>query len=376
MLELTQKKWEEAGFTDMTAVQKQVIPLLKERKDVIAESPTGTGKTLAYVLPLIENLNGSQKLPQAIILAPSKELSMQILDVLQQWGKDAGLKAASIIGGANPKRQLEKLKKQPHVIVGTPGRIHELIKQKKLKMHEVKTIVLDEADQLFLPEHRDEIGQIVKSTMADQRQLAMFSATLSEDIVKHGQEIMNDPEVVRVGREEVNQGKVRHQFMVCEAREKVDMIRRMVRMDAMKKEKSLAFMQEVLDVMTAAEKLNYKNLEIAVLHSDLSKEERAASMRKFRKGELPLLLATDVATRGLDIQDVTYVIHMDAAENLDQYIHRSGRTGRAGAEGTVLSFVTPGEIKKLRRFAKELNVELEEVTMYRGKWVYQKNNES
>ncbi|AJD90506.1 RNA helicase [Jeotgalibacillus malaysiensis] len=368
MLDKTLDKWNESGFKNMTAVQEKVIPLMREGKDVIAESPTGTGKTLSYVLPLIENLKADQKLPQALILAPSKELSMQILDVLQQWGKGAGMKSASIIGGANPKRQLEKLKKQPHVIVGTPGRILELIKQKKLKTHEIRTVILDEADQLLLPEHKESIGQIIKSTLADQRQMGMFSATLPEEVIEDGKGIMKSPEVVKVGREEILQGDVRHQYMVCEHREKIDMIRRMVRMDSMKQEKSLAFMQEVLDVMTAAEKLNYKNLEIAVLHSDLTKEERAASMRKFRKGELPLLLATDLATRGLDIEEVTYVIHMDAAESLDQYIHRSGRTGRAGAKGTVLSFVTPGEVKKIKRYTKELGVELEEVTMYRGEW--------
>ncbi|MBM7580962.1 DEAD/DEAH box helicase [Jeotgalibacillus terrae] len=368
MLEKTLNKWNESGFENMTAVQEKVIPLLTEGKDVIAESPTGTGKTLSYVLPLIENLNADQKLPQALILAPSKELSMQILDVLQQWGKEAGMKSASIIGGANPKRQLEKLKKQPHVIVGTPGRILELIKQKKLKTHEIRTVILDEADQLLLPEHKESIGQIIKSTLADQRQLAMFSATLPEEVIEDGKGIMKSPEVIKVGREDIKQGDIRHQYMICENREKVDMIRRMVRMDAMKQEKSLAFMQEVLDVMTAAEKLNYKNLEIAALHSDLTKEQRATAMRKFRKGELPLLLATDLATRGLDIEEVTYVIHMDAAESLDQYIHRSGRTGRAGAKGTVLSFVTPGEVKKIKRFTKELGVELQEVTMYRGEW--------
>ncbi|PPA68912.1 DEAD/DEAH box helicase [Jeotgalibacillus proteolyticus] len=368
MLDRTEEQWKEAGFKERTPVQEQVIPLMLEGRDVLVESPTGTGKTLAYVIPVIEKTDPSKKLPQAIVLAPSKELAMQILEVIQVWGKAAGIRAASIIGGANPKRQLEKLKKQPHVIIGTPGRILELIKQKKIKTHAVKMLILDEVDQLFLAEHTQAITDIVKSTLADQRQLAMFSATLPAEIEEKGKGFTKQAEVVRVERSIGDSANVKHQYMVCESREKIDLIRRIVRMDSMKQEKSLAFMREVRDVLTATEKLNYKNLEIAPLHSDLSKEDRAASMRKFRKGELPLMLATDVATRGLDIQDVTYVMHMDAASDLDQYIHRSGRTGRAGAKGTVLSFVSPMEVRQIKRFAKELNVELEEVTIYRGEW--------
>ncbi|MEW9502214.1 DEAD/DEAH box helicase [Jeotgalibacillus marinus] len=365
----TKGSWEEAGFGNRTAVQDQVIPQMLEGRDVIVESPTGTGKTLAYAIPVIEKMDVKKKLPQALVLAPSKELSMQILDVIQSWGTPSGVRATSIIGGANPKRQLEKLKKQPHVVVGTPGRILELIKQKKLKTHEMKTIILDEADQLLLPEHKGSISDIIKSTLADQRQLAMFSATLPKETEVQGREMMKNPELVRIDRTEfVAEGNVKHQYMVCEAREKIDLIRKVVRMSSMKSEKSLAFMREVRDVLIATEKLNFKNMEIAPLHSDLNKEERAASMRKFRKGELPLMLSTDVATRGLDIKDVTYVIHMDVAEDLDQYIHRSGRTGRAGKSGTVLSLVTPYEEKQVKRFAKQLGIELEPVTIYRGEW--------
>ncbi|WP_240733129.1 DEAD/DEAH box helicase [Jeotgalibacillus sp. S-D1] len=368
MLVRTEDSWKEAGFGSFTPVQERVIPLLLDGRDVLVESPTGTGKTLAYAIPLIEKMSTEKKLPQAIILAPSKELSMQILDVVQSWGKPGGVRAASIIGGANPKRQLEKLKKQPHIIVGTPGRILELIKQKKIKTHEVRTLILDEADQLFLPEHTQSINDIIKSTLADQRQLALFSATLPKEIEEQGKALMKNAEVVRVERDTQAASNVKHQYMVCESREKIDLIRKIVRMDSMKKEKSLAFMREVRDVLTATEKLNYKNLEIAPLHSDLTKEERAASMRKFRKGDLPLMLATDVATRGLDITDVTYVIHMDLADDLDQYIHRSGRTGRAGAPGTVLSFVSPMEVKQIKRYARDLEADLEEVTIYRGEW--------
>ncbi|KIL48245.1 DEAD/DEAH box helicase [Jeotgalibacillus soli] len=372
MLNRTKEIWQEAGFGELTAVQEQVIPLMQEGRDVLAESPTGTGKTLAYAIPLIERMDVTKRLPQAVILAPSKELSMQILDVIQTWGKPSGVRATSIIGGANVKRQLEKLKKQPHIIVGTPGRILELIKQKKLKMHEVKTVVLDEVDQLFLPEHTTAINDLIKSTLADQRQLAMFSATLPQETENQARLLMKDPALVRVDRSAALSSKVKHQFMVCEARDKMDWVRRIVRMSSMEGAKTLAFLREVRDVIITAEKLTYKNLEIAPLHSDLDKEERAASMRKFRKGEVPLMLATDVAARGLDIADVTHILHMDVAEDLEQYIHRSGRTGRAGAAGTVLSLVTPQEEKQLKRYAKELGVELEKVTVYRGNWQLEK----
>ena len=171
------KQWELSGFKEATAVQKETFAPIYEGRDVLAESPTGTGKTLAYVLPILNKIKADEQKVQAVILAPSRELVMQIFEVVQAWAKGSGITAASFIGGANPKRQLEKLKKHPHIVIGTPGRLEELIKQKKLKMHEVKIIVLDEGDQLMIPEHLPTVGTIIKSTMRD-RQIVLFSATL------------------------------------------------------------------------------------------------------------------------------------------------------------------------------------------------------
>jgi superfamily II DNA/RNA helicase len=177
-----QSNWEKANFQEPTAIQKKSIPLILEGKDVFAESPTGTGKTLAYVLPLLNNIDEKKKNAQVVILAPSRELVMQIFEEIKKWSEGSGLTSASFIGGANIKRQLEKLKKSPQVIVGTPGRIHELIKLKKLKMHEVKAFVLDEGDQLLIPEHKNTIKEIIKTTLND-RQVVLFSATLNESTV-------------------------------------------------------------------------------------------------------------------------------------------------------------------------------------------------
>ena len=196
-----QQVWEKAGFDRPTSIQSYAIPFILENKDVIAQSPTGTGKTLAYLLPVLNRLDADKKAVQAVILASSQELVMQIFTEIQKWSEGSGITAASFIGGANVKRQLEKLKKHPQIAVGTPGRMQELIKQKKLKMHEVKTVVLDEGDQLLVPENTETVKQIIKSTLAD-RQVVLFSATLPEHIVKLVKDFTSEAEIITVKKDD------------------------------------------------------------------------------------------------------------------------------------------------------------------------------
>ncbi|UQZ48759.1 DEAD/DEAH box helicase [Bacillus sp. PK3-037] len=355
------ENWNASGFEKPTPVQEQAAQLIMEGKDVIAESPTGTGKTLAYALPVLERIKPDQKHPQAVILAPSRELVMQIFQVIQDWKTGSELRAVSLIGGANVKKQVEKLKKNhPHIIVGTPGRVFELIQAKKLKMHEVKTIVLDETDQLVLPEHRETIKQIIKTTLRD-RQLLCFSATLKKETEDVLRDMTKEPEVLKVERSKTEAGKVKHQYIICDQRDKVKLLQKLSRLHGMQ---ALVFVRDIGNLSVYAEKLAYHHVGLGILHSEAKKMERAKIIKAFEQGEFPLLLATDIAARGLDIENLPYVIHADIPDE-DSYVHRSGRTGRAGKEGNVLSLVTRMEESKLKKMAKKLGVELSEA-VYSG----------
>ncbi|WP_139892059.1 DEAD/DEAH box helicase [Bacillus sp. D386] len=362
------KQWELSGFKEATTVQKETFGPIYEGKDVLAESPTGTGKTLAYVLPILNKIKADEQKVQAVILAPSRELVMQIFEVVQAWSKETGITAASFIGGANPKRQLEKLKKHPHVVIGTPGRLEELIKQKKLKMHEVKTIVLDEGDQLMIPEHLPTIGTIIKSTMRD-RQIVLFSATLPAGLEEEAEQWMNDPVKVRVKKEDTVQSKVDHIYFVTEARDKINILEKLVKMPEMR---ALVFGKDIGNLDVMASKLRFKGVDLGVIHGDSKKIEREAAIREFRRQESTILLATDVAARGLDIKGLPFVIHVDFPETIAQYVHRSGRTGRQGESGTVISIVTAREERELKKYARELHIEVQKKELFKGSIVDQR----
>ncbi|MED4202424.1 DEAD/DEAH box helicase [Neobacillus mesonae] len=359
-----QEVWEKSGFQSPTAIQETAIPVIIEGKDVIAESPTGTGKTLAYLLPLLHKMDPSKPGLQAVVLASSQELVMQIYQEFQKWSEGSGIKGTSIIGGANPKRQLEKLKKRPQVIFATPGRLLELIKQKKVKMHEVKLLVLDEGDQLLIPEHIGYVQNIVKSTMSD-RQVVLFSATLKPETEKLAKELTKEAEVIKISKTEAaaESGKVEHIYFLSERREKIKLLEKIARLDGTK---SLAFINDIGELEVFKEKLHFKELSVGILHSDMKKLERQAALKDFRDGKMTMLVATDVAARGLDIQGVTHVVQIDLPRDLSQYVHRAGRTGRMGADGTVISLVTEREERELKRFCRELNVPLHKRVFYKG----------
>lgn len=361
-----QEVWKKSEFQQPTTIQARSIPAAISGKDIIAESPTGTGKTLAYVLPVIEKIEVEKKAVQAVIIAPSQELVMQIFQEIQKWTEGSGIRAASFIGGANVKRQLEKLKKHPQIVIGTPGRMLELIKQKKLKMHEVKTVVLDEVDQLFVREHLETVRNIVKSTLSE-RQVMMVSATLPAEIEKLAKELTNNPEVIKVEADEtIDTGTVEHIYFVAEQRDKIKMLEKISRLQSIK---ALVFIKDIGNLTVISEKLAFKEIFTSSLHSDLNKIDRQSSLKDFRTGKTNMLLATDVAARGLDIKDVSHVVHMDFPKDLNQYVHRSGRTGRFGASGTVISLVTEREERELKKFTKELNIHATKKVMRGGKVV-------
>ncbi|QAS53131.1 DEAD/DEAH box helicase [Halobacillus litoralis] len=364
LIPTSKQAWETAGFDTLTKVQEKAIPFILNGGDVLAEAPTGSGKTLAYLLPLLQTVDPNQKHTQVLIMASSHELVMQIHQEVLTWTKGSGITSTTLIGGANVKRQIDKLKKKPNIIIGTPGRIYELIEKKKLKSHEIKSVVMDEADQLLVPEHINTVESVLKTTMKDT-QILLFSATLPDEVIEVAQDFMDEEaEVIRV-TEELKKPDVTHTYIVCEDRDKIETLRKLARMDGFV---GLGFMQDIAKLNIMAEKLTYQNLDIGLLHSDAKKEQRAKAIKEFRKGEYPLLLATDVAARGLDIKEINCIVNLDVPKDMTSYIHRAGRTGRIGsAEGTVVSLVNPVEEKRLKKFARDLELTLHQKKMSKGR---------
>lgn len=343
-----QEKWAKENFATEMPVQTKLIPLFIEGKDVVAESPTGTGKTLAFVLPLLELVDGKKPHTQAVIVVPSQELGIQITEVLRKWTEGTDVSVAQLIGGANMQRQIDKLKKKPTIVVGTPGRLNELVKNRKLKMHEVRHIVLDEADQLLSREHRSTSRAIIDAAI--ETQLVLLSATITEEIELVAERVMKDPVHIRVEASELPAaGQVGHYYLKADRRDKTEMLRRFSHLEGMK---GLAFINSLDQLMMKEEKLLFRDAPIAALHGAMKKEERKKALDELKSGKIKLLITTDVAARGLDIDEVTHVIHVDVPQTIEHYLHRSGRTGRAGKDGTVVTLLEYKDEKLFKKLSK------------------------
>ncbi|MPM72583.1 DEAD-box ATP-dependent RNA helicase CshC [bioreactor metagenome] len=353
------------GITQPTEIQQQVIPAALIGKDVVGQSATGTGKTLAYLLPLMQKIDVSKREVQAVILAPTHELASQIHQQILDLADKAKLPVTSalIIGNVNIARQIEKLKDKPHIIVGSSGRILELIQKKKISAPTIRTIVLDEADRLLDDNNLDGVKAVIKTTLRD-RQLMMFSATMPAAIMDKAKELMREPEVISAkGQANVPQD-ISHMYFVAEHRDKIEMLRKLVR--HLKIERALVFINKSDNIETMVEKLNYHGLNAAAIHGDANKLGRKAAIDGFRKGKIELLVASDLAARGLDIPGVTHVFNLDMPETPQIYLHRVGRTGRAGQSGTAISIVTVKEAESLKRFEKVLKITIVTKSLARG----------
>ncbi|WP_337099632.1 DEAD/DEAH box helicase [Paenibacillus sp. YIM B09110] len=357
-------KLEENSITEPTGIQAETIPLLLAGRDVSARSQTGTGKTLAYLLPLLQGLNAGSNAIQAIILSPTQELAMQIVRVAESYAEPLGLRVQQLIGGAALKRQVEKLKLHPQLVIGTPGRIHELLKLRKLKLHDVRYVVVDEADQVFHLGSTSEVEAILHAT-GKERQITFFSATYPDVMARFEGRWMKEPARIQITPEHRVSETIENYYMLSDKRDKTDMARRLVRL--LNPSSALLFLNDTDNISNWEAKLAYEGFTVEAIYGDADKQRRAATLARFREGRCQLLLATDVAARGLDIEGLPLVIQLDPAVDADHYVHRAGRTGRMGRPGTVITIVTPQELFIMEKFRKQLGITLEERVMFRGK---------
>ncbi|SDS11650.1 Superfamily II DNA and RNA helicase [Paenibacillaceae bacterium GAS479] len=358
------ERFAENGIGEPTPIQEQAIPPLLSGKDISAGSQTGTGKTLAYLLPLLQRLDPQSKSIQAIILSPTQELAMQLVRVAQEYGEPLGIRTQQLIGGAAVKRQLEKLKLNPQLVIGTPGRLNELVKSKKLKLSQATIVVVDEADQVFALGSTTEVETILWAT-PKSRQIAFFSATYPDIMKTLEKRWMRDPVRIDIEPEQRVSETISHYFVVCDWRDKLDTARKLLRL--LEPSSALLFINNTDLIANYESKLAYEGFAVETLYGDADKQKRAATLARFRDGRCKLLVATDVAARGLDIPGLPLVLNLEPPADADQYVHRAGRTGRMGRVGTVLSIVAPNEKYHIEKYERKLGIKFMERVLYKGK---------
>lgn len=360
---------EKQGITTPTEIQSLTIPEILDNKDVIGEAHTGSGKTLAFLAPLFEKIDTSKKELQVLILAPTRELVMQIekQSKLLAENSEMPINTVPIIGDVNMDKQIKNLKGlKPNIIVGTPGRVLDLISKKKIKAHTIKTIVLDEGDNLLDNTHAKTIQDIIKTTMRD-RQLLIFSATISSKAMPIAKDLMKDPVIFKNEKKASLNPNIEHMYIEVEERDKAEVLRKLIA--AVNPSKAIVFINRGFDVEMIADKLNYHNKNAFAMHKRITKEQRQQALEKFRNGNINILVSSDISARGLDIQDITHIINLDFPANANEYLHRAGRTARGNAHGTTISLVTKKEFPALRIYEREFNIKLNKKQLSHGELV-------
>lgn len=354
------------GIEVPTGIQTQVIPVALLGKDIIGQSATGTGKTLAFLLPIFERIDTSRRETQSIIIAPTHELAIQILRQVEMLAKNSGLPvtSTSIIGNVNIARQVDKLKERPHILVGSAGRILELIQKKKITSQTVMTIVIDEADRLLDDKNLDVVKAVVKTTLRE-RQIMLFSATITPETLVQAKKFMFEPEIITVEGQVGDMPDITHLYFLAEQRDKIEVLRKIVAL--INNERVLIFINRSEEIESIAAKLEYHGLKAAGIHGSSFKGDRKKSLEDFRKGKIQLLVASDVAARGLDITGVNYVFNLDVPEDPQVYLHRVGRTGRAGKSGIAMSIIAQKELALVHKYEKLLNIKIMPKYMSGGK---------
>jgi len=346
---------EELGFVVPTPIQNKVIPaLLEAKRDLIGLAQTGTGKTAAFGLPALQNIKIGDAFPQLLILSPTRELCMQITRDLENYGKFInGLRIVAVYGGAPIDRQISQLSKGAHIVVATPGRIFDLVRRGRINLSKVSTLVLDEADEMLKMGFRDDVDAILAQTPKDKNTL-LFSATMSSEINTIAKTYMKDPIEITMGKKNASAENVSHVFHMVSAKNRYNALKRIV--DYHPDIYGIVFCRTRQETKDIAASLMTDGYNAEALHGDLSQAQRDSVMQKFRDNNLSVLVATDVAARGLDVNDLTHVINYNLPDDIEVYTHRSGRTGRAGKEGQCVSIINlkeRGRISQLENFTRK-----------------------
>lgn len=341
----------EMGFEEPSPIQKQTVPVVMQGLDVIGQAQTGTGKTAAFGIPIVEKTT-SEKVAQSLVLTPTRELAIQVAEEISKIAKYKGLRVVPIYGGQSIERQIKALKNGAQVIIGTPGRLLDHIRRGTIFLSKVSILVLDEADEMLDMGFIDDIETIIKSIQKENRQTLLFSATMPAPILSLTKKYMNNPKVFSISKEQLTV-PLTDQFY-CESKDKLEALCRILETEDM--DKTIIFCRTKKGVDELVASLNTRGYSAESLHGDLSQAQRDKVMKAFRERKLEVLVATDVAARGLDISDVSHVINFDIPQDPESYVHRIGRTGRAGKSGIAITFITPREFRQLRLIEKVIRV--------------------
>lgn len=339
------KAIEDLGYEEPTPIQKKAIPIGLKGKDLIGQAQTGTGKTAAFGIPLVNKITADEEQISALVLAPTRELAIQVAVEIGKLGRYKGVRSLAVYGGQDIGKQIRALKKRPQIIIGTPGRLLDHIQRRTIRLDHIKTVVLDEADEMLDMGFLEDIEAILEK-VPRERQTMLFSATMPPNIQKLAQRFLRDPEHISIVPKQVSAPNIAQMYMEVTERQKFEVLTRLLDIEAPKL--AIVFGRTKRRVSELTEALKKRGYAADGLHGDLSQAQRDSVMRKFRDNHIDILVATDVAARGIDVTGVTHVINFDLPQDPESYVHRIGRTGRAGKEGSAWTFVTPREEAHLR----------------------------
>ncbi|MGG1658980.1 DEAD/DEAH box helicase [Brevibacillus sp. NRS-1366] len=348
------------GFEEATAIQVQTVPVALQGRDLIGQAQTGTGKTAAFGIPLIERLDETSGNIQGIVLTPTRELAVQVAEEINKIAQYKNITALPIYGGQDITRQIKALKKRPQIIVATPGRFMDHMRRKTIRLDAIEIVVLDEADEMLNMGFIDDIKEILQE-VPDNRQTLLFSATMPRAIQEIAQQFMSEPTLISVKSKEVTVPNIEQQYMEVAEKQKFDVLCRLL--DIHSPELAIIFGRTKRRVDELSEALTKRGYGAEGIHGDLNQAKRDSVLRKFKEGTIEVLVATDVAARGLDISGVTHVFNFDIPQDSESYVHRIGRTGRAGKTGLAITFVTSREIDHLRLIERATNRRMERRTV-------------
>ncbi len=356
------------GFTSPTPIQEQAIPvLLSGTTDFVGLAQTGTGKTAAFGLPLLQLINSADRFPQALIVCPTRELCLQITNDLLDYKKHLkGVQTEAVYGGASITMQIRNLRQGVQIVVATPGRLIDLIERKAIDLQKVKYVVLDEADEMLNMGFRDDIDFVLKNTI-NRESIWLFSATMPPEVRAISKNFMTSPKEITVGKKNSGNVNIDHQFYITAAHHRYETLKRLI--DFNPGMYGIIFTRTKADAQEISERLSKNGYDIEALHGDLTQQQRDKVMGRFRSKALQLLIATDVAARGIDVDGITHVINYELPDDIEVYTHRSGRTARAGKSGICISIIHTRETFKIRQLEKMVNATFHKVDIPSGKEV-------